>query len=332
MPSAQPAPPDFALSGLPPVPDYEDLFRPELSAIRQALASALSPEGFHPEVMSTQTTDTPDAVNRLWQALRYASLGGGKRIRPVILLTCGQACGAPLPALLPTAAAIEMVHAQSLIHDDLPCMDDDDLRRGQPTLHKAFDEATAVLAGDALLALAFHQIGATPGVPAEALLSVIRDFAAVASMGGLVNGQYIDMQCEGQAYDATTLEYIHRNKTGALFRFSARAGAMLAGASRPVTDALTIWGEQLGLAFQIVDDLLDIEASSETLGKTAGKDSLQEKATYPALYGIESSHQKAAELIAACAATLDLPTLNGLCAGHRENLKAITHYIGCRIH
>jgi geranylgeranyl diphosphate synthase type II len=225
--------------------------------------------------------------------MQYATLYGGKRIRSILAIEACKACGGDPELVLPTVCAVEMVHAQSLIHDDLPCMDNDDLRRGKPSVHKAFGESTAVLAGDALIALAFGVIAKeTPPVSPitpQLLLDVIRDFSDVTSVRGLVNGQFVDIQYEGQPYTREILEYIHTYKTGALFRFCLRAGAKLAGATDAVVERFTELGQTLGLAFQIVDDLLDIASTSEALGKTAGKDQLQEKATYPAFFGVEAS-------------------------------------------
>jgi len=236
----------------------------------------------------------------LWEAMRYGTLDGGKRIRAVLAIEACKACGGEIEQVLPTACAIEMVHAQSLMHDDLPCMDDDDLRRGKPSAHKAFGESTAVLAGDALIAMAFGVIAReTPrhrSDVSEVILTVLQDFSDATSIQGLVNGQYVDIQSEGQPYTADTLRYIHTYKTGALFRFAFLAGARLAGASEETVQAFGRMGQKLGLAFQIVDDLLDIDASSEVLGKTAGKDQVQQKATYPALYGVEASRLQVAEL------------------------------------
>lgn len=270
---------------------YEVRFLSTLRQINTALAGYLSGDQAEP-------IESPKG---LWEAMRYSTLDGGKRIRSVLAIETCLACGGELASVLPTACAIELVHAQSLIHDDLPCMDDDALRRGKPTLHVAFGESTAVLAGDALLAMAFGLITKhtpiTKSVSSETLLAIISDFSDVTSVHGLVNGQYVDIQYEEKPYTAEVLEYIHTYKTGALFRFSTRAGAQLAGASPAVVEAFTQFGQKLGLAFQIVDDLLDIQATSETLGKTAGKDLAQQKATYPAFFGVDVSRQKAKMLV-----------------------------------
>jgi geranylgeranyl diphosphate synthase type II len=210
-------------------------------------------------------------------------------------------------------------------------MDDDDLRRGQPTVHKAYDESTAVLTGDALLALSFGVITRhtpSPPVSAQALLSIIQDLSDVSSVQGLVNGQYVDIQYEGKAFTQEILEYIHTYKTGALFSFSTRSGARLAGADDDTVETFSKFGQTLGLAFQIVDDLLDIEASSEQLGKTPGKDERQQKATYPSLMGLAKAREAAEQLIAEAIALLD-----GLQLPQErvEGLRSLSQFIGERI-
>ncbi|WP_303674481.1 polyprenyl synthetase family protein [Vampirovibrio chlorellavorus] len=304
---------------------YESLFSDSIERINQALERALDKRAY----------DRSSQANGLWDAMRYGTLDGGKRIRSVLALEACKACGGDVESILPTACAIEMVHAQSLIHDDLPCMDNDDMRRGKPSVHKAFGESTAVLAGDALIALAFGLIAKETRLNEKAtprqLLSVIGDFSDVTSVQGLVNGQFVDILYEGQPFTPEILEYIHTFKTGALFRFSLRAGARLAGADDTVVARFTQLGEKLGLAFQIVDDLLDIASSSETLGKTAGKDQLQQKATYPAFFGIEASRQQAAQL------TQDALTLLEETAGmppgyDSTNLKTLVAFIADRLH
>ncbi|MEB3288066.1 MAG: farnesyl diphosphate synthase [Vampirovibrionales bacterium] len=270
---------------------YENRFQLSLQAVQSALEQYLS--GDKEEML--------EAPKKLWEAMRYSTLDGGKRIRSVLAIETCLACGGDLSSILPAACAIELVHAQSLIHDDLPCMDDDELRRGKPTLHIAYNESTAVLAGDALLAMAFGIITKyTPrgkNVGAETILKVIDDFSDVTSVKGLVNGQYVDIHYEEKSFTPEVLEYIHTYKTGALFRFSTRTGARLAGAGDHVIETLTAFGDKIGLAFQIVDDLLDIQSTSETLGKTAGKDLTQQKATFPALYGLANSRLQALNLI-----------------------------------
>jgi geranylgeranyl diphosphate synthase type II len=272
-----------------------------------------------------------DEANGLWEAMRYGTLNGGKRIRSVLALEACKACGGKIETVLPTACAIEMVHAQSLMHDDLPCMDNDALRRGKPSVHVAFGESTAVLAGDALISLAFGLIAKkTPlidDVTPTTVLEVLSDFSDVTSVQGLVNGQFVDILYEGKPYTRDILEYIHTYKTGALFRFALRAGAKLAGAPESVVQQYTRLGQKLGLTFQIVDDLLDIASTSEALGKTAGKDQLQEKATYPALYGVEASQKQAEQLNREALALLDeLPTHHDTTA-----LEALIHFVAHRL-
>lgn len=238
----------------------------------------------------------------LANAMRHAVLGGGKRIRPAIAMASAIAVGGRSRDALPVAGALEMIHTYSLIHDDLPCMDDDDLRRGQPTVHVRFGEDIAVLAGDALQTLAFATI-ADGGAPPEVRLECVRRLAAAAGPEGMVAGQVLDMEAEGSVPDAGRLEAIHRGKTGALISASAALGALAGGGSLGQADALAAFGRELGLLFQIVDDLLDEEQTSARLGKSAGKDRAAGKATYPAVHGIEEARAEAARR-AALARTL----------------------------
>jgi geranylgeranyl diphosphate synthase type II len=217
--------------------------------------------------------------------MRYSVFSGGKRLRPVLCLTTAQACGAPLESALPAACALELIHTYSLIHDDLPAMDDDDLRRGRPTSHKVFGEAIAILAGDGLLTLAFGVL-AQSASPPETVVRLVRELAEAAGAAGMVGGQAADMMSEGKIVDGRTLEYIHAHKTGALLRASVRMGAVAAGAPEATLLHLTRYAEDIGLAFQIMDDLLD---ASELAG--AGGDIAHQKATYPALYGEEASRR-----------------------------------------
>lgn len=228
---------------------------------------------------------------QLHQAMRYSLLAGGKRLRPALVLAAGEAFGAGADELMPAACAIEMIHTYSLIHDDLPAMDNDDLRRGRPTCHKAFGEAVAILAGDALLTQAFLVL-ASDAQPANAArnLRVIREVASAAgTVDALIGGQMADIEAEGKQIDAAAVEHIHRSKTGALIRASVVTGGIIAGASEDQIEKLRAYGERVGLAFQIADDILDVTSTSETLGKTAGKDKAASKATYPALYGLAAS-------------------------------------------
>jgi geranylgeranyl diphosphate synthase type II len=242
--------------------------------------------------------DAPGALcpARLAEAMRYSVTAGGKRLRPLLCLMAAEACGGDRSAAMPAACALEVVHTYSLIHDDLPAMDDDDLRRGRPTCHKRFDEATAVLAGDGLLTLAFELI-ARHVRPAEAAVGCVRALAEAAGPEGMVGGQMADLQAEGRT-DGTpeALEAIHRRKTGALLRAALRMGAATAGASGAEAGALDAYGRSVGLAFQIVDDLLDVQGDEAKLGKRVGKDSGLGKWTYPALLGVEGSRLRAKQL------------------------------------
>src|SRR2546422_809375 len=232
-------------------------------------------------------------------AMRYSVFAGGKRIRPILCLETARIfAGDVTPALHP-ACAIEFIHTYSLIHDDLPALDNDDLRRGKPTCHRAFGEATAILAGDALLTFAFETLSSPdPPLPAERRLRVIRELThAIGTRGGMVGGQMIDLETTGQKTDATTLEYIHSAKTGAFFRAAVRSGALCAAAREDDLERVTVYGGMVGLAFQIVDDLLDVLGSKEALGKSVGKDGRQRKATYPALHGMEQSRRIASRLV-----------------------------------
>jgi farnesyl diphosphate synthase len=236
------------------------------------------------------------APERLHQAMRHAALGGGKRIRPLLVYVTGQMLGAKLATLDRPAAAVELIHAYSLVHDDLPAMDDDELRRGRPTCHRAFDEATAILAGDALQCLAFEVLAEAP-LEESMRLAMLRTLAAASGTRGMAGGQALDLAAEGQRLDVPQLEAMHRMKTGALIRASVRLGALAAGAGAPVQTALDGYADALGLAFQIRDDILDVEGSAEALGKTAGKDARADKATYPGLLGMaESGKRLAAEV------------------------------------
>jgi geranylgeranyl diphosphate synthase type II len=243
---------------------------------------------------------------RLASAMRYSVMAGGKRLRPLLCLMAAEACGGggDLDSALPAACALEFIHTYSLIHDDLPAMDDDDLRRGRPTCHRAFDEATAILAGDGLLTLAFEVV-ARHVQPAEAALACVRTLAEASGPEGMVGGQMADLQAEGRT-DGTTekLEAIHRRKTGALLRASLRMGGITAGADESELRALDAYGHAVGLAFQIVDDLLDVEGDETKLGKRVGKDSELGKWTYPAFLGIEGSRMRARRLAEDAAAAL----------------------------
>lgn len=246
-----------------------------------------------------------DCPPRLAEAMHYSVRAGGKRLRPILTLLASEACGAGPGAALPAACALELIHTYSLIHDDLPAMDDDDLRRGLPTCHRAFDEATAILAGDALLTLAFEIISQHTEPPAVAL-ACIRVLAEAAGPMGMVGGQMADLLAEARS-DATVaaLEAIHRRKTGALLRAAPRMGGLVAGASEAELAALDAYGRDVGLAFQIVDDLLDVEGDEVKLGKRVQKDSNHGKWTYPALLGTSASRERARQLASDAVAALE---------------------------
>jgi geranylgeranyl diphosphate synthase type II len=264
----------------------------------------------------------PETIHR---AVRYSLFAGGKRIRPLLVLAAGEAVGGRLDELIPFACAVEMVHTYSLVHDDLPAMDDDDLRRGKPTCHKVFGEAMAILAGDALLTRAFHILAEVPeGTDAERLrrrLSAAAILGEACGTGGLIGGQVADLESEGQQIDASALERLHRAKTGALLSASVRGGGVLAGASAARLAGLESYGKAIGLAFQIVDDVLDATEDAQSLGKTAGKDEAAGKATYVSVHGIERSRGMAQDLL--------YDALDGLAGfdSHADLLRALARSI-----
>ena len=232
----------------------------------------------------------PESIHKL---MRYTIFAGGKRIRPCLLIAANEACGDSFGSknAAYAGAAIEMLHTFSLIHDDLPCMDDDDFRRGKPTAHKAFNEALAVLGGDALCIYAFEILAKTDRI------DIIHEISKALGTGGMIGGQVVDIESEGKNVDKATVEYIHNNKTAALIRASVTTGAMLARASFEDMKKLSSYGNYIGLAFQVVDDILDEESTTETLGKDVGSDRAKGKATFPVVYGIENSKKYAKELI-----------------------------------
>jgi len=241
-----------------------------------------------------------DAVPvNLHRAMRYSVLAPGKRLRPTLVIAGAEAVGGTAETVLDAACALELIHAYSLIHDDLPAMDDDDYRRGRLTNHKVFGDAMAILAGDALLTLAFRLVADNAARMSDPRMvaRVVADVADAAGTDGMVGGQVIDIESEGKDVGPDTLEYIHRHKTAALIRVSLTAGATLAGGRAQQVDTIRKAGESLGLAFQIVDDILDVEGSLAELGKTAGSDERKKKATYPAYHGLEASRQQARVLI-----------------------------------
>jgi len=263
-----------------PLPDFFEADRAEVEA---ALDSLLPAETAPPAVIH--------------QAMRYSVFAGGKRVRPILCLEAARIFTNLPRGVLPVACAFEFIHTYSLIHDDLPALDNDDLRRGRPTCHKQFGEAMAILAGDALLTRAFEVL-ARAALPAERRAELVGEIAAAAgTVDGMVGGQVADLEAGGKPIDPAMLEYIHRSKTAALIRAAVVAGAIAGGAGTADVERLRRFGENIGLAFQVVDDILDVEESSATLGKTAGKDESQKKATYPALYGLEKSRETARTLV-----------------------------------
>ena len=240
----------------------------------------------------------PERPESLRDAMRYSLLAGGKRLHPILCLAACELVGGSSELAMPTAVALEMIHTMSLIHDDLPAMDNDDLRRGRPTNHKVYGDAMAILAGDAMLSRAFEMVAVrSANVPADRLLRVVGELALVSGAPGLVGGQVVDLESEGQAVDLETLEYIHLHKTAALLRACVVTGALIGGANDEQLQAMRTYANGIGLAFQIIDDILDVTASSEVLGKTAGKDLLADKTTYPKLLGLDASREKALHLV-----------------------------------
>jgi geranylgeranyl diphosphate synthase, type II len=248
--------------------------------------------------LAAAAAESDGPVARLTEAMRYSLLGGGKRIRPILALACCEAVGGAIENAMGLACALEMIHTYSLIHDDLPCMDDDDLRRGRPTSHKVYGEAIATLAGDALLTDAFALLArsALGRKAPELVIDTIAELAEAAGSQGMVAGQTIDLLGEGRTMSLDDLEYLHGKKTGALFLAAARGGARMGGASRLQMESLTAYARALGLCFQVVDDVLDVEASTEQMGKRTQKDQAHGKNTYPALLGLERSHELAHKL------------------------------------
>ncbi len=263
--------PDFLAAR---VPDYQ-------SRIEAVLARALEIDGA--------------ATPRLVEGMRYSTLAGGKRVRPVLVYATGEALGAPLETLDAAAAAVELIHVYSLVHDDLPAMDNDDLRRGRPTCHRAFDEATAILVGDALQARAFEVLAHAPAqVPANARLEMLKVLADAIGTRGMAGGQAIDLEAVRQSLDEAALERMHRQKTGALIQASVLLGAIsAAGPDLPERAALAEFGAEIGLAFQIQDDILDVEGSTTILGKRAGADADRIKPTYPSVLGLDAARVQA---------------------------------------
>jgi geranylgeranyl diphosphate synthase type II len=264
---------------------FETYLKERAQEVDQALERFLPTESRAPETIH--------------KAMRYSVFAGGKRLRPVLVIAGAEAVGGRMADVMPTACALELIHTYSLIHDDLPAMDNDDFRRGRPTSHKVFGEAMAILAGDGLLTHAFRLIADNwrPGMDPGVLRDVLVDVADAAGTDGMVGGQVADLEAEGRRIGADMLDYIHLHKTAALIRTSIRVGARLSGATAAQLEALSVAGGDLGLAFQIVDDILDVTGTTEQLGKTAGKDQAQQKATYPAIHGLDASQARAGRLV-----------------------------------
>lgn len=266
------------------------------------------------------TPEGPTA--RLAEAMRYSVFAGGKRLRPMLVLLASDLCGGEQAFAVPPACAMELIHTYSLIHDDLPAMDDDDFRRGRPSSHRAFDEATAVLAGDALLTLAFEILAQSSAHGRTAAL--VAELARASGAAGMLGGQMADMVFEGAEPTAEAVEFIHYHKTGALVSACLRLGAIAAGAAEATTARLGRFGRAVGLAFQIADDALDVEASSEQLGKSAGKDVARGKITYPAVFGLAESRRRADQLIEEALAELEP------CGPEADLLRHLARYIVSR--
>ena len=271
-----------------PLADY---LRSRQKLVEQAL------NGYLPKATAKPAT--------IHKAMRYSLFAGGKRLRPILALAAAEACGGTPEAALPAACAVECIHTYSLIHDDLPCMDDDDLRRGRPTSHKVYGEGIAVLAGDALLTIAFEILAQAQPTTRYKIPALITELATASGSRWLIAGQVMDLEGEGKKITGEQLRFIHRAKTAALLTTSIRLGAMSANASDGKLQALTEFGQSLGLAFQVIDDILDVTQTTEKLGKTAGKDVQATKATFPALFGLEKSRAEAHKLTDAAHTALE---------------------------
>jgi geranylgeranyl diphosphate synthase, type II len=298
---------DFSL------PCYTPVMLTDILATGQELTNAAL------ERLIPAATQHPVSIHR---AMRHSVFAGGKRIRPILCIEAGRMVAGSLPAgIEELGAALEMLHTYSLIHDDLPALDNDDLRRGRPTCHKAFGEAIAILAGDALQTQAYEVLSRLR-CPAEARVRIIEEIArGTGTIDGMIGGQVVDLEGEHTKPDLKTLEYIHRSKTAALITASVVSGGLYAGAKSEAITHLREFGHCIGLAFQIVDDVLDVTQTSEQLGKTAGKDTAAEKATYPALFGIDESLKKADSLVNAALSALQNFGPRG------DNLKALAHFL-----
>ncbi|MDI6793596.1 MAG: polyprenyl synthetase family protein [bacterium] len=293
--------------------EFEAYLSEKQRLIESALERYLPGEGEYPPLIH--------------EAMRYSVLGGGKRLRAILVLAAAEAVGGESKMVLPAACAIELIHAYSLIHDDLPALDNDAYRRGKPSSHKKFGEAIAILAGDALLTMAFRLVAKNanqPGIRPESVLQVIKEIGAAAGTFGMIGGQVVDLECAGRDIDPPTLQYIHTHKTGRLICASLRSGAILSGSSKEELITLTKYGEHVGLAFQIVDDILNLDGNEEKMGKTKGSDLAAKKLTYPAVYGLSESRERAGELIEEA-----VSFLKGFDA-RAEPLREIAWFIGKR--
>lgn len=266
--------------------------------------------------------DAPPAA--IHGAMRYCVFAGGKRLRPVLCMAAAEACGGKREHSLPAACAVELMHTYSLVHDDLPCMDDDDLRRGRPTCHKVYGEGMAVLCGDALLTEAFLVLTKAKAGKLHSTGDMVAELALAGGSGKLIGGQVLDLEGEGKSLSREELVRIHEAKTAALLVASVRLGAMSADAKRKELEALTAFGYALGLAFQVIDDILDVTQTTENLGKTAGKDAAVEKSTYPAVMGLDESRKEAARLTGEALAALDIFGEKG------ARLREIAEHMLCR--
>jgi len=258
----------------------------------------------------------------LHRAMRYSLFAGGKRLRPILCLAAAEACGGKIPNALPLACALECIHTYSLVHDDLPSMDDDDFRRGRPTCHKVFGDGIAILAGDALLTIAFEIVSNAKPTSRYDTSILLREIAVAAGSQRLIAGQVADLEAEGKNVKRDQLQFIHENKTAAILKSSVRLGAMSANADARKLSAVTRFGQRLGLAFQIIDDILDVTQTSEILGKSAGKDIAAKKATYPAVIGLEKSRAEARRLTRQAHKALSV-----LRSSDAEPLHALANYL-----
>lgn len=295
--------------------DIEGYLKERKSLIDHALRRYLRECAHHPQT--------------LYEAVRYGLFPGGKRFRPILALACGDLFGAKHRLLLPFACAIELIHTYSIIHDDLPALDDDDLRRGAPAAHKAFGDGVALLAGDALLTEAFHLMTrpqVVRGLPCALVLELIHEIAHAAGSGGMVGGQVVDLQAEGKDVDIATVEFIHVRKTGALIRAAARGGAKIGGASAQELRSVSRYAEFLGLAFQVTDDIMDAAGLAGETGQTEGKDRERRKATYPTVVGLAAAKARVQELLECC-----LKEIEGF-GKKAEPLRGIAHYVTKQIH